>query len=63
MGLAGAKPAPSDGMPHPTKVVWLNHTARTSFTLDGGPMPRFAHSVSPGVDYEFIPIGSMPDTP
>ncbi|MCK5597328.1 MAG: hypothetical protein KAJ04_07760 [Candidatus Eisenbacteria sp.] len=53
----------SDGMPHPTKVVWLKHTARTSFTLDGGPMPQFAHSVTPGVDYEFIPIGFMPYTP
>lgn len=43
-----------DGTPHPTKVVWLKHTARTRFTLDGGPAPQFAHSVRPGIDYEFI---------
>ncbi len=49
----------SDGALHPTKVLWLKHTARTSFTLDGGPHPEFAHEVTPGVDYEFIPNGSM----
>ena len=45
---------------HPTKVVWLKHTARTSFTLDrgpaywqGNPSPPYTHSVTPGVDYEF----------
>ncbi len=47
----------SDGVTlHPTKVVWLKHTARTSFTLDGGPGapdPPYEHEVSPGVDYEF----------
>ncbi len=53
----------SDGQLHPTKVLWLKHTARTSFTLDGGPMPQFAHSVTPGVDNEFIPVGSMPYVP
>ncbi len=55
-----------DGTPHPDKVLWLKHTARTTFTLDGGPMPAFSHSVTPGVDLEFIPIGMMPydpDTP
>jgi selenium-binding protein 1 len=55
--------AVSDGAHHPTKVVWLKHTARTSFTLGGGPAPQFAHEVTPGVDYEFIPTGSMPYSP
>jgi len=53
----------SDGTLHPTLVVWLKHIARTSFTLDGGPHPELAHSVTPGVDYEFIPNGMMPYTP
>ena len=46
----------SDGTLHPSKVVWLKHTARTSFTLDGGPgapNPPYEHEVTPGVDYEF----------
>ncbi len=50
----------SDGTPHPDKVVWLKHTARTSFTLDGGPHPELAHEVTPGIDYEFVPHYSMP---
>jgi selenium-binding protein 1 len=45
----------ADGSLHPTKVGWFKHIARTSFTLDGGPGPAFYHSVTPGVDYEFIP--------
>ena len=40
---------------HPTKVIWLRHTARTSFDLDGGPHPEVGHEVTPGVDNEFIP--------
>ena len=40
---------------HPTKVVWLKHTAVSSFNFDGGPMPAKGHQVSPGVDYEFMP--------
>jgi selenium-binding protein 1 len=48
-----------DGSLHPTKVVWLKHTARTSFTLDGGPHPEFSHEVTLGVDFEFIPNGSV----
>lgn len=47
-----------DGSLHPAKVVWLKHTARTFFTLDGGPGapdPPYEHEVSPGVDYEFMP--------
>jgi hypothetical protein len=50
----------SDGMRHPTKVVWLKHTARTSFTLDGGPHPEFGHEVTPGIDFDFIPTWGMP---
>jgi len=53
----------SDGTHHPTLVLWLKHTARTSFTLDGGPAPQFAHEVTPGVDYEFIPNWAMPYNP
>ena len=53
----------SDGMPHPTKVIWLRHTARTSFYLDGGPHPELAHEVSPGLDPLFIPNGMMPYMP
>ncbi len=49
----------SDGTLHPTKVLWLKHTARASFTLDGGPHPELGHAVTPGVDYEFIPNGGM----
>ncbi len=44
--------------PHPNKVVWLRHTARTSLTLDGGPLapdPPYEHEVTPGVDYDFMP--------
>jgi len=48
---------------HPSKVVWLKHTARTSFNLDGGPHPELGHYVTPGVDYDFIPNGSMPYSP
>jgi hypothetical protein len=48
-----------DGQPHPTTVVWLRHIALASFTLDGGPMPEFAHEVKPGIDREFIPYWSI----
>ena len=50
----------SDGAMHPNKVVWLKHTARTFFTLDGGPHPEFTHYVTPGVDYDFINNWMMP---
>ncbi len=53
----------SDGEPHPTKVGWFRHHARTSFTLDGGPRPDLAHEVTPGVDFEFIPNYAVPYTP
>ena len=55
--------AVSGGALHPTKVVWLKHTARTSFTLNGGPHPELTHEVTPGVDYEFIPNGGVPYSP
>lgn len=51
---------------HPTKVVWLKYTARTSFTLDGGPGapdPPYEHAVTPGVDYEFPNNYMIPYTP
>jgi len=53
----------SDGALHPSKVVWLWHTARAFFTFDGGPRPDLAHSVTPGVDYEFIPNWFDPYSP
>jgi hypothetical protein len=40
----------------PDWVVYLKHTARTSFTLDGGPgapNPPYEHYVTPGIDYRF----------
>ena len=50
----------ADGDLHPSKVIWFRHTARTSFTLDGGPAfwqgnpnPPYEHAVTPGVDYAF----------
>lgn len=52
-----------DGSLHPSKVVWLKHIARTSFTLDGGPMPEMSHEVTPGIDWEFMPNYSMPYEP
>lgn len=55
--------AMNGGMLHPTKVVWLKHTARTNFTLDGGPHPELSHTVSPGVDLEFVPNGMVPYSP
>ena len=55
-----------DGSLHPTKVIWLKHTAVTSFTLDGGPgapNPPYEHSVSSGVDFEFPNNSSAPYLP
>jgi hypothetical protein len=49
---------------HPTMVIWLRHTARTSFTFDGGPHPEHpARPVTPGVDHHFLPNGGMPYPP
>jgi hypothetical protein len=48
---------------HPSKVVWLKHTSRTSFTLDGGPgapNPPYEHYATPGVDLKFPNNGFMP---
>lgn len=55
--------AVSDGSLHPTKVVWLRHHARTSFTLDGGPRPDLAHAVTPGIDFDFINNWFVPYSP
>ena len=51
------------GLEHPTKVVWLKHTAVSSFFFLSTPMPGAAHEVTPGVDYEFMPNGSKPYEP
>ena len=48
---------------HPTKVVWLKHTAVGFFNFDGGPHPELAHSVQPGIDYDFVPNFMMPYDP
>ncbi len=53
----------ADGLEHPTKVVWLKHTAVSSFNLDGGPHPELGHEVTPGIDSEFIPNGPLPYNP
>ena len=53
----------ADGTLHPTKVMWLKHTAVATFTLDGGPMPSFGHDVTPGIDVAFIPNGMTPYNP
>lgn len=54
----------SDGMLHPSKVAWLKHTVRTTFTLDGGPHPPDPGiDVTPGVHYEFLPNGFVPYEP
>ncbi len=50
----------SDGTEHPTKVLWLKHTAVGFFNFDGGPMPALGHYVTPGVDYAFMPNYMMP---
>jgi selenium-binding protein 1 len=53
----------SDGALHPTKVVWLKHTAVLSFDFNGGPRPDLGHVVTPGIDYNFMPNGSVPYNP
>jgi selenium-binding protein 1 len=50
----------SDGVLHPTKVVWLKHTAATEFTLDGGPRPDLSHRVNKGLDWDFMNNFLMP---
>jgi hypothetical protein len=51
------------GQLHPTKVVWLKHTAVTSFNLDGGPAAPSAHWVTPGVDFDFPNNSGAPYLP
>lgn len=46
--------------PHPTKVIWLKHTAVRAFNFDSGPAPELAHEVTPGIDWDFIPNWMMP---
>lgn len=60
--LVIVSPDGSPGALHPNKVVWLKHTAVSSFTFDRGPHPELGHDVTPGVDYDFIPNGSTPYT-
>ncbi len=53
------------GEEHPEKVVWLKHTAVTSFWFDGGPPfapdfyegreAEYPYRVDPGIDYDFLP--------
>ena len=51
----------SDGAFHPSKVIWLKHTAVTHFTFDGGPGAGVTdHEVSPGIDWEFPNNYGMP---
>lgn len=49
--------------PHPTKVMWLRHSAVAFFTLDGGSKPWLAHAVTPGVDHQFQPNTQFPYPP
>ena len=57
----------ADGTLHPTMVPWLKHTAVTSFTFDGGPVPSNPmldpHDVTPGIDLMFPNNYSMPYMP
>ena len=45
---------------HETYVVWLKHTAMSSFTFAPMPMPMAMHDVTPGIDYNFMPNYMMP---
>ena len=45
---------------HPTLVVWLKHTAVRSFWFASPPMPLLNHTVTPGIDYDFMPNWSVP---
>jgi selenium-binding protein 1 len=52
------------GTLHPDKVVWLKHTARTSFTLDGGPHPPVPGiEIRHGVAFNFLPNWDQPYAP
>ncbi|MHA1620220.1 MAG: hypothetical protein ACTSVZ_13165 [Promethearchaeota archaeon] len=45
---------------HETLVVWLKHTAMSTYYFVPIPMPMMAHEVTPGVDYMFMPNYMMP---
>ncbi|UCC61485.1 MAG: hypothetical protein JSV36_11785 [Anaerolineae bacterium] len=54
----------AEGSLHPDKVVWFKHTARTSFTFDGGPHPPDPGlEIRPGVVYNFLPNWDRPCNP
>jgi hypothetical protein len=49
------------GAEHPNKVIWLRHTAITTFNFDGGLMLGMAqHYVTHGVDFDFPNNYMMP---
>lgn len=48
------------GEEHPSMVVWLKHTAVRSFWFASPPVPTANHTVTPGIDYEFMPNWNMP---
>ena len=45
---------------HETLVLWLKHTAVSSFYFAPIPMPAMAHDVTPGIDFGFMPNYMMP---
>ena len=53
----------ADGTEHPEQVVWLKHTAWTTFTLDGGPATGKDIPMTQGVAYNFLPNWSKPYNP
>lgn len=48
------------GKEHETLVVWLKHTAVSSFYFSSPHIPARAHDVTPGIDFEFMPNYMMP---
>ena len=45
---------------HETLVLWLKHTAVSSFLFAPAPMPMAAHNVTPGRDFNFMPNYFVP---
>lgn len=45
---------------HETLIVWLKHTAVSSFYFAPPPMPMAAHNVTPGIDLNFMPNYMVP---
>jgi len=43
------------GDEHEYLVMWLKHTAVSSFEFAPAPMPMAKHYVTPGVDFGFMP--------